>query len=972
MKAFIQKVKDYGTGFLICLGVLVSGVSFNVNAQCTSAPYGLYGSITPACTGNFETITTCGYRGEYSNVSVIAGYQYEFQSSISTDYVTIATTSNAPLVWGTQSVVWTATFTGTVRFFNHVNSSCGTSTSCMTRSVKCSGSAGAPCTNNYAYGSASAPSNQSTVTISSCNYQNEYSTVSNLVQGSDYQVNNSNGGYITVRHSAYNGTVVAHGPAPLSFTATVSGTYYIHYNTDEFCGTATTCGTTTIKCISCGPQYNPCLVINDLSCGLQEDFTINSGSGAWSNYGGPVVTPGKEEIFRYTPSVSATYVLDITSADDWIDLFYKEASLGCNAAGWAYLGRIYTQSSFSVALTGGVEYYFMLDAESSDEVPFTVQLGCPPVNDLCENARSINLGCGEIYTDMGSTYSASNSGAGPGCTTSASTAPGVWYRLLGRGTPLNVSLCGSSFDTKLFVYSGECGNLNCVAGNDNACGVQSELNFTSVSGALYYIYVTGNNAQSGNYVLTITDGGTDSEAPVISGDSPVCPGTEVTLTASGGFSGTGADIYWYAQPNGVGNILEIGSSLTIVANGTQTFYARREGYCNVSGDAMFTVVADVPETLGLDGDSRTCVVNQNGFVHFSKDGRLIASVNSHGQNLGNVTSVSYVHGNPIDVPACQNPLSPQFNTMVLGRSWLISPDFQPASDVTVRLYLDIDEYNELESQANINLSEQDDVLSIADLQLSKYHNEVVPALENNSPLDNCTSGQTTAHAQLAWDQANNYFIGFDANGYYVEYDIPSFSEFWLHGNSTLSPLPVSLTYFDVDCSSGEAEILWQTVSENNSDYFSVLRSNDGIEWRELGRIDAAGTSNEELNYRTTDFATMEGIVYYKLIQVDLDGEATEYGPVSADCKVVNNDMSISLYPNPANENTLIKIENPIRGEGRISLVDISGRAVMNWEVQFDQTVYVKSVSCEDFASGAYRVWVVFPDGSAESVIMIKN
>lgn len=603
MKAFIQKVKDYGTGFLICLGVLVSGVSFNVNAQCTSAPYGLYGSITPACTGNFETITTCGYRGEYSNVSVIAGYQYEFQSSVSTDYVTIATTDNIPLVWGTQSVVWTATFTGTVRFFNHVNFSCGTSTSCMTRSVKCSG----------------------------------------LI-----------------------------------------------------------------------------------------------------------------------------------------------------------------------------------------------------------------------------------------------------------------------------------------------------------------------------------------EVPVILGLSTVCPGTKVTLTASVSSLGIDENIFWYSEPEGNGTLLGVGTTITITATGSQTIYARVEGGAGISADASFSLIVDTLISLGLDGDSRTCVVNQDGFVHFSKDGRLIASVNSYGQNLGSVTSVSYVHGNPIDVPACQNPLSPQFNTMVLGRSWLISPDFQPASDVTVRLYLDIDEYNELESQANINLSQQDDVLSIADLQLSKYHNEAVPALENNSPLDNCTSGQTTAHAQLAWDQANNYFIGFDANGYYVEYDIPSFSEFWLHGNSTLSPLPVSLTYFDVDCSSGEAEILWQTVSENNSDYFSVLRSNDGIEWRELDRIDAAGTSKEELNYRTTDFATMEGIVYYKLIQVDLDGEATEYGPVSADCKVVNNDMSISLYPNPANENTLIKIENPIQGEGRISLVDISGRAVMNWEVQFDQTVYVKSVSCEDFASGAYRVWVVFPDGSAESVIMIKN
>ena len=85
----------------------------------------------------FETITTCGYRGEYSVVSVVNGNTYTFQSSISTDYITIADGSNNPLVYGTGSQTWTSTYDGTVRFYTHVSSACNNASGCMVRSVEC-------------------------------------------------------------------------------------------------------------------------------------------------------------------------------------------------------------------------------------------------------------------------------------------------------------------------------------------------------------------------------------------------------------------------------------------------------------------------------------------------------------------------------------------------------------------------------------------------------------------------------------------------------------------------------------------------------------------------------------------------------------------------------------------------------------------------------------------------------------------
>ena len=117
-------------------------------SQCTNNVYGLYASLTPNCTGTWQTVTTCGWRGEYSNITVIAGNSYSFASSIGSDIVTITTTANAILSWGTGTTTWTATLTGTIRYYTHVPG-CITGTGCRTRRVMCSGPPPAPsCTDN--------------------------------------------------------------------------------------------------------------------------------------------------------------------------------------------------------------------------------------------------------------------------------------------------------------------------------------------------------------------------------------------------------------------------------------------------------------------------------------------------------------------------------------------------------------------------------------------------------------------------------------------------------------------------------------------------------------------------------------------------------------------------------------------------------------------------------------------------------
>lgn len=135
------------------------------------------------------------------------------------------------------------------------------------------------CINPTPYGSAVAPNDTSTETISTCNYQEEYATVSGVVAGETYEITNDCGGYITVRSGTFNGPVVGSGNAPFSFTAVVAGNHYVHFNTNAACGMNTICCTTEISCTSCaGPTPPP----NDDPCNA-EPLTVNT-SCSFSTY----------------------------------------------------------------------------------------------------------------------------------------------------------------------------------------------------------------------------------------------------------------------------------------------------------------------------------------------------------------------------------------------------------------------------------------------------------------------------------------------------------------------------------------------------------------------------------------------------------------------------------------------------------------------------------------------------------------
>jgi hypothetical protein len=231
---------------------------------CLTAPEGLWPSTTytPNCNGVPNTITVEAWTGEYSNVNVVSGEQYTFRSSVSTDYITISNnTATIILASGTTPVVWVSNITGVIRFYRHNNSSCGTSKVNRTISVQCGVEPEpGPCLNTTPYVTGPLPTREDPVIASLCNegfgqLSTEYSQWNGGIANTSYTITSSiTTDWLTVRRNTFNGSVVEYGQTPLTFESPGNDNYFIHVNTNGFCGNdGSVCRNITIDRISALP-----------------------------------------------------------------------------------------------------------------------------------------------------------------------------------------------------------------------------------------------------------------------------------------------------------------------------------------------------------------------------------------------------------------------------------------------------------------------------------------------------------------------------------------------------------------------------------------------------------------------------------------------------------------------------------------------------------------------------------------------
>ena len=97
---------------------------------------------------------------------------------------------------------------------------------------------------------------------------------------------------------------------------------------------------------------------------------------------------------------------------------------------------------------------------------------------------------------------------------------------------------------------------------------------------------------------------------------------------------------------------------------------------------------------------------------------------------------------------------------------------------------------------------------------------------------------------------------------------------------SVSALPITLDYFTASTKNSTIELKWRTQSETNNDYFSVYKSQHGLEyWQLVANVQGAGNSSIPNDYNYIDPYPVNGLNYYVLMQTDYDGRREQFPPI---------------------------------------------------------------------------------------------
>jgi hypothetical protein len=432
--------------------------------------------------------------------------------------------------------------------------------------------------------------------------------------------------------------------------------------------------------------------------------------------------------------------------------------------------------------------------------------------------------------------------------------------------------------------------------------------------------------------------------------TPFCLGGDLTLSPVGGSLAPGAQWEWFSGSCN-GTPIGTGNSVTVSPTANTDYFVRAgagTGCPETSCTSLNFQIPTVVNNLAIDGDDASCVVNSGDWVHFyNANGRLIASVNSNGQDLGEVNASSFVNSEPYILGACDDPSNNAFLNAVLARSFIITPAVQPTTPVTVRLYISESEFLAYQTAAQGTTGNpHDNVSTLEDLHLTKHSG----AQQQGEPADICVGGTSQFLMQNASGSTSTIFPSIGSS-YYLEFVIDGFSQFFPM-NANNSPLPVSLTSFDAICNEFNIELNWSTASENNASHFRVESSRDGSTWLLLGEVVAGGNSSQMLNYQYIDQKINNTTLYYRLVQVDLDGTETIYPPVQISCEEKLN--SVEIFPNPNNGSFHLALQSATHfGERTISISDLSGKIIFALEVNLESGSYLIPFEDLKLAQGVY-------------------
>ena len=179
----------------------------------------------------------------------------------------------------------------------------------------------------------------------------------------------------------------------------------------------------------------------------------------------------------------------------------------------------------------------------------------------------------------------------------------------------------------------------------------------------------------------------------------------------------------------------------------------------------------------------------------------------------------------------------------------------------------------------------------------------------------------------------------------------------------VSSLPVELIKFNAQVTAdNNIQLMWETASEINNNYFKIERSNDGINFTEIGIVKGNGNTTQLHKYSFQDMNTVfDKVVYYRLKEVDFNGESSFSSVIPMQINSPVFTLIHAIFNFQSNEmQVLLSVGNA--GTINYFLSDMMGKVIFTGSTNAVKGENLIRIDFDNLPNGIYHLNVIGKDG----------
>ena len=170
---------------------------------------------------------------------------------------------------------------------------------------------------------------------------------------------------------------------------------------------------------------------------------------------------------------------------------------------------------------------------------------------------------------------------------------------------------------------------------------------------------------------------------------------------------------------------------------------------------------------------------------------------------------------------------------------------------------------------------------------------------------------------------------------------------------SIPALPVTLTEFKGNLQNDHVLLQWSTSTEVNSKKFELEKSFDGISYRNIATIPAAGLSNTVKKYSFADMEKLSEKNFYRLQSVDLDNRAKLSDIVLIKPPGIRQEMIVLV--NPFKNSISLRFVKAPETTGVLRLIDMSGRLIATQKIAIGEQQIQLIIPAGKLNRGVYQL-----------------